>query len=129
MNLLQFESAMPPLLDAVGTLDVERMRDALEKAAPVIQLTQDRLVKAIPDIGRGAEISRKIIKVADLLMLALGGYQVLRSGGIGGPPGPTLPPTGAVRVFAGGTVGLTGFSMVELTAAHRPSAGAHSAGS
>ena len=50
-------------------------------------------------------------------MLALGGYQVLRSGGIGGPPGPTLPPTGAVRVFAGGTVGLTGFSMVELTAA------------
>lgn len=98
-NYEQFVTAMTPLLDAVSTFDVEKMRDAVEKAAPVIKLTQERLVQAIPNIARGAEISRKIIKVADLLMLALSGYQVLKGGGIGGPRGPSS--FAGVRVYAG----------------------------
>jgi hypothetical protein len=113
-NLDQFQKHMLPLMSALNSLDVEKMRTAFDKARPDFQATEAALDKAITDIGVGEKLSRKVIAVADLIMLAFSAYQVYKMPTIAGGGGPGPPPAFG-RVYAGGVAtGVSSLSAAQL---------------
>jgi hypothetical protein len=92
------------------------MRVALDAAIPIFETTYQRLDKAITDIKKNAELSRKVIAVADILLIAISIYQVWRTPTIKDPSGPRpgfFP--SFVQIYANGNAAISGISAAALT--------------
>jgi hypothetical protein len=102
-NLARFEARVSPMLDALQTFDVDKMRLARARIAPDLQQMDAELLRALTDIYVGAALSKKVIQVADVLMFALSMYQVFRMPTVGGPPASSgSGPSGLILAYAGG---------------------------
>jgi hypothetical protein len=103
-SLNGFEARMKPLLDAMATFRIETMRTARARATPDLQQVQEELARALTVIDANLALSNKVIKVADILIIALSIYQAWRipvRNNPGGPSSSSPPRVG--KSFANGT--------------------------
>lgn len=104
---------MSPLLNSVVGFDRQSMAQAASGGKATFQWYQDFLGKWVQSIGRGAELSRKAITVANTLTIILSLYQAGRAISMaGGGPSATfrLPFIGGVTAggaAVGGTVTIS----------------------
>src|SRR5262249_13298435 len=113
-NLSAFDGNMYGLVQAAANVDVAQMTAAMAAALPKFQEASAMLDKAIKDIGANAQLSQKVIAVADILLLAFNIYEVwnapVAGGGAAAGEGPQLG-----QVFAGGTATMArGVSMAAV---------------